>query len=100
MFTCQEYVLSQLNVRTVTYTTDERTHMSTRAEPEYTLLGPRLGKNMSAAAKAIAGWSEDAIRQFIKDGKGQAGSDEVTKDEVKLIKAYKGDTTWWVIRDG
>lgn len=49
----REYVAEEVNVRLLTPCADQLRFASVRAEPEWGVLGKRLGKSMAAVAKAV-----------------------------------------------
>jgi isoleucyl-tRNA synthetase len=80
-------------VRTIEYTADEEKFVSVKAEPDFMALGPRLQKDMKKVVKAVTSLSEADIKKFVKEGKVTLEGYEITKDEIKLVKSFKGAST-------
>eukprot|EP00301_Raphidiophrys_heterophryoidea_P026968 c9418_g1_i3.p1 GENE.c9418_g1_i3~~c9418_g1_i3.p1 ORF type:complete len:1211 (+),score=221.13 c9418_g1_i3:517-3633(+) len=86
------YVIEQLNVRGVEYTTDEQKYVELKAQPEFALLGERLGNDMKAVAKEVAALTNSQIQSFEKSGSIALAGYSFVRGEIKLLRSYKGDT--------
>ncbi|KAK8675691.1 hypothetical protein V6N13_033755 [Hibiscus sabdariffa] len=64
----REYVLEELNVRSLVTCKDTLKYASVRAEPDFCVLGKRLGKSMGAVAKEVKAMSQEDILSFEKAG--------------------------------
>lgn len=60
----RDYVLEEVNVRSLKTCADPLQYCSLRAEPDYASLGKRLGRGMAKVGKAVKGMSTDQILQF------------------------------------
>ncbi|KAI8021829.1 Isoleucine--tRNA ligase, cytoplasmic [Camellia lanceoleosa] len=63
-----EYVLEELNVKSIVPCNDPLKYASLRAEPEFRVLGKRLGKSMPPVAKEVKAMSQEDILAFEKSG--------------------------------
>ncbi|MEO1262827.1 MAG: isoleucine--tRNA ligase [Bacteroidota bacterium] len=61
-------ILAEVNVKEIEYITDTSGVIKKKIKPNFKTLGRRLGKNMKAAAQAIAGFSQDDISNLEKTG--------------------------------
>ncbi|KAK9088613.1 hypothetical protein Scep_027695 [Stephania cephalantha] len=60
----REYVLEELNVRSLSSCNDPLEFASLRAEPDFSALGKRLGKSMGVVAKEVKAMSQSDILKF------------------------------------
>ena len=60
----QSYVFEELNVRQLNGCADPMQYATIKAEPNYGVLGKRLGKAMGPVSKAIKDMSQDDILKF------------------------------------
>jgi isoleucyl-tRNA synthetase len=80
----ERYLVSELNVRDVIFTTDEqRTGVKYRAVADWPVLGKKLRKDVGRVRKALPDVPSDEIKTFIDSGK-------ITVDGIELIT---GDIT-------
>ncbi|KAJ7552948.1 hypothetical protein O6H91_06G078200 [Diphasiastrum complanatum] len=84
-----EYVLEELNVRSIISCDDPLRYASLRAEPDYSLLGKRLGKSMGLVAKEVKNMTQDDILSFEKSGVGHFAGHELSRAEIKVIREFK-----------
>ncbi|KAK1416993.1 hypothetical protein QVD17_26115 [Tagetes erecta] len=64
----KEFVLEELNVKSIVPCNDPLKYASLRAEPDYSVLGKRLGKSMRVVAEALKAMSQEEILSFEKTG--------------------------------
>ncbi|KAJ0018461.1 hypothetical protein Pint_11167 [Pistacia integerrima] len=64
----REYVLEELNVRSLVPCNDTLKYASLRAEPDFSVLGKRLGKSMGVVAKEVKAMTQGDILAFEKAG--------------------------------
>ncbi|KAJ0016975.1 hypothetical protein Pint_11004 [Pistacia integerrima] len=60
----REYVLEELNVRSLVPCNDTLKYASLRAEPDFSVLGKRLGKSMGVVAKEVKAMTQGDILAF------------------------------------
>ncbi|KAJ0082521.1 hypothetical protein Patl1_11339 [Pistacia atlantica] len=63
-----KYVLEELNVRSLVPCNDTLKYASLRAEPDFSVLGKRLGKSMGVVAKEVKAMTQGDILAFEKAG--------------------------------
>ncbi|KAL8145892.1 hypothetical protein AgCh_003869 [Apium graveolens] len=73
----KEYVLEELNVQSVITCHDPLKYASLRAEPDFSVLGKRLGKSMGMVSKEVKAMSQEDILAFEKSG------------ELTIVRAFK-----------
>ncbi|KAF2884395.1 hypothetical protein ILUMI_21774 [Ignelater luminosus] len=84
------YVLSEMNVRKLTVTTDKNKYgISLRAEPDHKVLGIRLKQDFKAVTAAIKALSDAEINEMITKGYRDIVGKRVELSEVRLI--FKAD---------
>lgn len=84
------YVLSELNVRALTLTTDKsRFGITLRAEPDFKVLGLRLKQDLKAVTTAIKSLTDAEINDTVKRGYVDILGKRIELSEIKLI--FKAD---------
>ena len=86
----QQYVLEEVNVRSLETSSDIQQYCSMRAEPVWTNLGQRLGKNMGKVAKAIKGLTAEQITEFESTGQVTLEGAELQRDDIKVRLLQSG----------
>lgn len=84
-----EYVTEELNVRTLVRCNDPLEYASLRAEPDYSVLGKRLGKAMGAVAKEVKSLSQGDIIKFEKSGEIVLSGHCLSGGDIKVIREFK-----------
>ncbi|KAJ7045675.1 tRNA synthetases class I-domain-containing protein [Mycena alexandri] len=75
----KRYIESELNVRSVVFSTDEATSsVRYRAVADWTVLGKKLRKDVGRVRKALPDVSSDEVKAFIESGK-------ITVDGIELV---------------
>jgi isoleucyl-tRNA synthetase len=64
----KDLVMAETNIKEIEYITDTAGVIKKKIKPNFKTLGKRLGKNMKAAAQAVAGFSQDDISNLEKNG--------------------------------
>ncbi|XP_057959280.1 isoleucine--tRNA ligase, cytoplasmic [Malania oleifera] len=85
----REYVLEELNVRSMVPCNDTLKYASLRAEPEFSLLGKRLGKSMGVIAKEVKAMSQDDILAFEKAGEISIANHCLKLTDIKVVRGFK-----------
>ncbi|GMH37086.1 hypothetical protein BSKO_04959 [Bryopsis sp. KO-2023] len=85
----KEYVIDEINTVGLEVCSDPKKYATLKAEPDWKLLGQRLGKKMGPVAKAIKEMSPEAIAQLEQSGKIELGGQEVMAEEVKVLREFK-----------
>ena len=79
------YIKEQLNVRTVSFSTDRSKYgIELRAEPEIPVLGRRLGKEAKNVFAGIRALSSSQIEELKSTGTMQVNGHQITKDEIRI----------------
>ncbi|CAN1224836.1 Isoleucine--tRNA ligase, cytoplasmic [Linum perenne] len=85
----KEYVLEELNVRSLLPCNDTLKYASLRAEPEFSVLGKRLGKDMGVVAKEIKSMSQKDILEFEKAGELNIKSHILKLTDIKVLREFR-----------
>eukprot|EP00258_Populus_trichocarpa_P028597 XP_024444616.1 isoleucine--tRNA ligase, cytoplasmic isoform X3 [Populus trichocarpa] len=85
----KEYVLEELNVRSLIPCNDTLKYASLRAEPEFSVLGKRLGKSMGVVAKEVKAMSQIDILEFEKAGEVTIASHCLKLSDIKDVSHLK-----------
>lgn len=80
------YVKSELNVRTVKYSTDESEYVLLKADADGRVLGKKLGKSFKAVHKAVKGLSPEEVLRFETDGELEIAGHVLTTSDVKITR--------------
>ncbi|KAL9240634.1 hypothetical protein vseg_014831 [Gypsophila vaccaria] len=91
----REYVLEELNIRSLVPCNDPLKYASLRAEPDFSVLGKRLGKSMGVVAKEVKGMSQKDILAFEQAGEVTIAGHCLKLSDIKVLRDFKrpDDTT-------
>lgn len=88
-----EVMLKELNIKRAETMGDPATYISFGAKPVFSRLGPKLGKDIGAAAEAIKKLSTEEIKRFLADGHLKVAFDGRTVDlaaeDVEVLRNEK-----------
>ncbi|MCD7466072.1 hypothetical protein HAX54_002422, partial [Datura stramonium] len=79
----REYVLEELNIKSLVPCNDTLKYASLRAEPDFSVLGKRLGKSMGVVAKEVKAMSTADIIAFEKVGEITIASHTLKLSDIK-----------------
>ncbi|CAN4126949.1 unnamed protein product [Withania somnifera] len=85
----REYVLEELNIKSLVPCNDTLKYASLRAEPDFSVLGKRLGKSMGVIAKEVKAMSTADIIAFEKAGEITIASHTLKLSDIKIIRGFK-----------
>ncbi|KAG6500965.1 hypothetical protein ZIOFF_040828 [Zingiber officinale] len=85
----REYVMEELNVKSVVSCNDPLNYASLRAEPDFSVLGKRLGKAMGAVAKEVKAMSEADISSFEQSGEVTFSGHCLKLNDIKILHEFK-----------
>ncbi|XP_058082721.1 isoleucine--tRNA ligase, cytoplasmic isoform X1 [Magnolia sinica] len=84
-----EYVREELNIRSVVPCNDPLKYASLRAEPDFSVLGKRLGKAMGAVAKEVKAMSQADIIAFEKSGEVTLAGHCLKLTDIKVVREFR-----------
>ncbi|KAF7827268.1 isoleucine--tRNA ligase, cytoplasmic [Senna tora] len=85
----REYVLEELNIRSLVTCNDTLKYSSLRAEPDFSVLGKRLGKSMGVVAKEIKALSQENILAFESAGEVIIANHCLKLTDIKVLRDFK-----------
>lgn len=85
----REYVLEELNIRSIVPCNDPLTYASLRAEPEFSVLGKRLGKSMGQVSKEVKAMPQEDILAFEKAGEVTIATHRLTLTDIKIVREFR-----------
>ncbi|XP_052173832.1 isoleucine--tRNA ligase, cytoplasmic [Diospyros lotus] len=85
----KEYVLEELNIKSIVPCNDTLKYASLRAEPDFSVLGKRLGKSMGVVAKEVKAMSQEDILAFEKSGEVTISTHSLKLADIKIIRGFK-----------
>lgn len=80
----KEYVVEEVNVRSLKTCADPVQFCSLRAEPDYPSLGKRLGKGMAKIGKAVKGMTTQQILDFEAQGSILLEGESLESGEIRV----------------
>lgn len=83
------YVREECNVRTLTPCSEALRFASLRAEPDYAVLGKRLGKAMAAVGKAIKALTQEEILQYEAGQPLVLEGETIAPGELRVLRDFK-----------
>ncbi|XP_023756284.1 isoleucine--tRNA ligase, cytoplasmic [Lactuca sativa] len=84
-----EYLLEELNVLSIVPCNDTLMYAYLRAEPNFSVLGKRLGKSMRIVAEAVKAMSQEEILSFEKSGEITIANHCLKLSDIKIIREFK-----------
>ncbi|KAF5197657.1 Isoleucine--trna ligase [Thalictrum thalictroides] len=85
----REYVLEELNVRSLVPCNDPLKYASLRAEPDFSVLGKRLGKAMGNVAKEVKAMSQEDILTLERVGEVTIAGHLLQLSDIKIVREFK-----------
>ncbi|KAJ3679155.1 hypothetical protein LUZ60_017166 [Juncus effusus] len=85
----KEYVMEEINVKSVVPCNDPLKYASLRAEPNFSALGKRLGKSMGLVGKKIKEMSLDDVLAFEKSGEAVFAGHSLKLSDIKIVRQFK-----------
>lgn len=85
----KEFVLEELNVQSLETCSNTLEYASLRAEPDFSVLGKRLGKSMGEVTKAVKAMTTEDIIAFEKAGEIIIASHTLKPSDIKIISGFK-----------
>eukprot|EP00891_Asterochloris_glomerata_P009063 jgi/Astpho2/9063/e_gw1.00133.6.1_t len=85
----RDYVLEEGNVRDLKTCSDPERYCSTRAEPVFSALGQRLGKDMGPVGKAIKALGPAQLDQLKQQGYLDVQGQRVEEAEIKVVQDFQ-----------
>ncbi|XP_021721725.1 isoleucine--tRNA ligase, cytoplasmic-like [Chenopodium quinoa] len=85
----REYVLEELNIRSLVPCDDPLKYASLRAEPDFSVLGKRLGKSMGVVAKEVKAMSQKDILAFEEAGEVTIAGHCLKLGDIKVLRDFK-----------
>ncbi|XP_078433905.1 tRNA synthetase class I (I, L, M and V) family protein isoform X2 [Wolffia australiana] len=85
----KEYVVEELNIRSVVPCNDPLKYAGLRAEPNFNALGKRLGKSMGAVAKEVKSMSQADILAFEGSGESIFCGHTLKLGDIKVLREFK-----------
>ncbi|KAI3450053.1 hypothetical protein Pfo_006718 [Paulownia fortunei] len=85
----REYVLEELNVKSLVPCNDTLKYATLRAEPDFSVLGKRLGKSMGVVAKDVKAMSTEDILAFEKAGEITIATHVLKLSDIKITREFK-----------
>ena len=80
----REYVQAELNVYSLETCSDPLHYAALRGEPEWQVLGKRLGKDMGKVAGAIKGLTAQQLMDYEKHGSIVVAGHELAAGDIKV----------------
>ena len=82
-------MVDELNVRELEACGDQLQYCTLRAEPEWGLLGKKLGKSLAAVGKAVKALTADQVLQYEKVGRLEVAGQVLEAGELKVLRDFK-----------
>ena len=88
----EDYLQTELNVKSVEYTTNESAYINLYAKPNSPVLGKRLGKEFKRYKDLIEALDTDAINKLQEDGEMKIGDEVFSADDVLVYREAQEGT--------
>ncbi len=88
----EEYIKGELNVKEITYDTDEAKYINLYAKPNLPVLGKRLGKQMGQYMKAIQNLKAQDLVALEENGSIEIQGEKFTPEDFLIFREAKPGT--------
>jgi isoleucyl-tRNA synthetase len=88
----EPYLLAELNVREIRYSTDEAAYIEVVAKPNFPLLGKRLGKRMKEFHQAIRDLDKSQIDELGEHGSVSVNGETFSDREIEVLQQPRAGT--------
>uniref|UniRef100_J3LA99 isoleucine--tRNA ligase n=1 Tax=Oryza brachyantha TaxID=4533 RepID=J3LA99_ORYBR len=85
----KEYVMEEMHVKMVTPCSDPLMYSSLRAEPNFSVLGKRLGRDMGKVSNQVKKMTQDQILAFEGSGEILFSGHHLTLEDIKIVREFK-----------
>ncbi|KAG7583039.1 Aminoacyl-tRNA synthetase class Ia [Arabidopsis suecica] len=85
----KQYVLDELNVRSLVICNDTLKYASLKAVPDYSVLGKRLGKSMGFLAQEVKKMSHQDILKFKETKEVTIANHSLKLTDIKIVRDFK-----------
>lgn len=83
------YVTSELNIRTLHYSTEESEYVALKADADGRVLGKKLGKSFKQVFKAVKALSAKDVSRFEEEGQMEIAGHLLTTSDVKITRELR-----------
>ncbi|SOE20482.1 Isoleucyl-tRNA synthetase [Spirosomataceae bacterium TFI 002] len=83
--TVDHLIKTEVNIKEVTYLDDASGVLSKKVKPNFKTLGPKFGKEMKAVAGAIAGITQEQLKELEQNGKLMLAVGEIELNDVEIL---------------
>ncbi|PXF43520.1 Isoleucine--tRNA ligase, cytoplasmic [Gracilariopsis chorda] len=83
------YVTSELNIRTLHYSTEESEYVALKADADGRVLGKKLGKSFKEVFKAVKALSAEEVSRFEDEGEMEIAGHLLTTSDVKITRELR-----------
>ncbi|XP_067127119.1 isoleucine--tRNA ligase, cytoplasmic [Centruroides vittatus] len=88
----QKYILEELNIRTLTVTTDKQKYgVRVKAEPDIKALGIRLRAASKVVVQAIRELSEEKLQEYLNGEELEVCGHKLEKGDIRVSYSFSGD---------
>lgn len=87
----ETYIQSELNVRSVTYSTDEARYVILKADADGKVLGKKLGKAFKAVHTAVRALSPKQVGHLETEGQIEVAGQTLTTGDIKITRELKDE---------
>jgi len=88
----RSYFMAEINAWDVTLSTEWERLCVLKTQPDWKLLGKRLGKSMKAVASAVSALTQAEIIAFMKSGVITLEGFQLTTEEIVVKREFSGDS--------
>ena len=82
----EPFIQSELNVKKISYDTEEEKHIRLYAKPNFPILGKRFGKEMKKFKALIEGLSSEALAAFEDAGSLTLDGEKLSGEEIQVMR--------------
>lgn len=88
----ETYIQTELNVKSIEYSTEEDQFIKLFAKPNFKVLGKKLGKRMGQFGKLITSLSAKDLADFEANGEIELGGEKFISEDIDIFREAKEGT--------
>ena len=95
----KEYLISELNVKSVSFSDKMGDYISLSAEADYKKIGPKFGRKASQINKSVKKLKHKQLLDLYNNNQLIVCEEKLCLEDVKMTWNFQGDTKKWVFKE-
>jgi len=96
----KQYILTELNVKKVSFSNEMADYIRLSGEPEYKSLGEKFKKKTGKISKKIKQLTHNELLELVNNGEIEICEEKIDQNDIKVIWNFEGDSKKWAFKEG